>query len=371
MTDVLLVSGSWPPQACGVGDYSQVLSEQLASAGIAVKRFGSDRFSQLYAPSIIEEIERTDCDVIHIQYPTAGYGRSLTPSAIARRIRGRPVVVTLHEYAVFKPYRRAWFSSFARHCAARIFTTGEERALFEQRFPRRRGIDTIIEIGSNVPVSPSRPRRPNRVCYFGLIAPNKGLEAFVELARLARQSSSSLEFELIGAVPERFKRYADDIITQATAIGVDVSPQLPDQEVAAHLAAATFAYLPFPDGASAKRGTLAAAFVNGLMVATQHSAITPDWIRAATIDTAGPQDALSALTRLQANATGRGDLSRRVESAAHHFRWDAIADRHAELYEKLLHSPVADISSNDRKVEPPHSARSRRFSLTDDTARPQ
>ena len=40
--------------------------------------------------------------------------------------------------------RRAWFSPFARHCAARIFTTGEERALFEQRFPRRRGVDTTI-----------------------------------------------------------------------------------------------------------------------------------------------------------------------------------------------------------------------------------
>lgn len=348
MTNVLLVSGSWPPQVCGVGDYTQVLSQQLTKAGIAVRRFGSDRFSQLYAPSILEEIERTDCDLVHIQYPTAGYGRSLTPSAIARRIRSRPIVVTLHEYSVFKPYRRAWFSSFAGHCAARIFTTGEERALFEQRFPRRRGVDATIEIGSNVPAAAGRQRQPNLVCYFGLIAPNKGLEAFLDLARLARLSSSSLRFELIGAVPDRYRRYADDIIAQATATGITVSPQLPDHEVAAHLAEATFAYLPFPDGASAKRGTLAAAFVNGLMVATQHSVITPDWIRGATLDTASPQDALNALARLQANPTARADLSRRVETAARHFRWDAIADQHVALYQTLLQRPAATRATDGR-----------------------
>ncbi|MCW5691680.1 MAG: glycosyltransferase family 4 protein [Pseudolabrys sp.] len=372
MTKVLLVSGSWPPQVCGVGDYTQVLSHELASIGIGVERFASDRFSQLYAPSILDEIERTDCDLIHVQYPTAGYGRSLTPSAIARRIRSRPVVVTLHEYSVFKPYRRAWFSPFARHCAARIFTTGEERALFEQRFPRRRGVDTTIEIGSNVPSAADGRRQPNLVCYFGLIAPNKGLEAFLELARLARMSSSSLTFELIGAVPDRFRRYADDIITQATASGIKVAPQLPDHEVAAHLAGATFAYLPFPDGASAKRGTLAAAFVNGLIVATQHSTITPDWIKGATLETAGPQDALGALTRLQADPTARADLSRRVEKAARHFRWDAIADRHAALYESLLRSPL--ISNDSEKhggAELLRSSRPRKHALADGAIRPQ
>ncbi|KQY98115.1 hypothetical protein ASD45_19245 [Pseudolabrys sp. Root1462] len=341
MTTVLLVSGSWPPQVCGVGDYTQVLGHELAKAGVEVRRFASDRFSQLYARSILEEIESVDCDVIHIQYPTVGYGRSLTPSAIARVIRDRPVVVTLHEYSVFKPYRRAWFSPFAKHCAARVFTTDEERALFAQRFPRRGGIDATIEIGSNVPAAAGRPRLPDLVCQFGLIAPNKGLESFLELARLAGAAESGLTFEMIGAIPERHQRYADDIIAQAKTLGVKVLLQLPDHAVAERLATATFAYLPFPDGATAKRGTLAAAFVNGLIVATHHSRITPDWIRAATLDTATPQDALGALTHLQANATARADLRHRVATASDHFRWDAIADRHAALYQSLLERRAA------------------------------
>ncbi|MFA6264146.1 MAG: hypothetical protein WC670_00320 [Pseudolabrys sp.] len=336
MTTVLLVSGSWPPQVCGVGDYTHVLSEQLVKAGIAVRRFASDQFSRLYAPAIVQEIDRTDCDIVHIQYPTVGYGRSLTPSAIARSIRNRPVIVTLHEYSVFKPYRRAWFSPFSRHCAARVFTTDEERSLFERRFPRRGGTDTTIEIGSNLPAAARRQRQSNLVCHFGLIAPNKGLEAFLELTRLAGAAASSLTFELIGAVPDRHQHYADDIIKRAKALGITVSLQLPDHAVAERLAAATFAYLPFPDGATAKRGTLAAAFVNGLIVATKHSSITPDWIRAATLGAGTPQDALSALTRLQANAPACADLGRRIAAASGHFRWDSIADRHAALYQSLL-----------------------------------
>jgi len=357
MTKVLLVSGSWPPQVCGVGDYTQVLSQELEKAGVAVQRFASDRFSQIYARSILDEIEHADCDIVHIQYPTAGYGRSLTPSAIARTIRDRPVVVTLHEYSLFKPYRRAWFSPFARYSAARIFTTGEERALFEQRFPKRGGIDVTIEIGSNVPAAAARQRQPSQVCYFGLIAPNKGLETFLELAWLAGMASSSLTFEMIGAVPARHQRYADDMIERARALGVHVSLQLADHAVAGRLAAATFAYLPFPDGASAKRGTLAAAFVNGLIVATQHSPLTPDWIRSATLACASPQEALSALTRLQANATARADLGRRVATAARHFRWDAIADRHVALYQSLLQRPaVTDFAARRATRTSDHSA---------------
>src|SRR3569833_1581279 len=113
MTKVLLVCGSWLLFVCGVGVFSLVFCLVLEKVGVSVRRYASDRFSQLYARSILDEIEHADCDIVHIQYPTAGYGRSLTPSAIARTIRDRPVVVTLHEYSSFTPYRRAWFSPFA------------------------------------------------------------------------------------------------------------------------------------------------------------------------------------------------------------------------------------------------------------------
>lgn len=336
MTTVLMVSGSWPPQACGVGDYTERLCRELEQNDIGVMRFGDDRLSRIYSRAAIREADEAECDLIHIQYPTAGYGRSLTPSALPANVLDKPVVVTLHEYSVFRWYRRAWFSPYARNCAARIFTTDEERGLFERRFPNRGGMDVTIEIASNIPAAANAVRQPSRVACFGLIAPNKGLETFLDLCEIAHAASSDFTFDLIGAIPEQHRRYADAILQRASACNVRIAIDLPNDAVANRLATATYAYLPFPDGASGKRGTLAAALVNKLIVITRHSNITPDWIRTATLDAKGPEDALKALVRLQADRGRRETAAKQSALAASRLRWDVIARRHADLYRSLL-----------------------------------
>jgi glycosyltransferase involved in cell wall biosynthesis len=336
MTTILMVSGSWPPQVCGVGDYSEMLSRALEKRGASVLRYASDGFSRVYSRKIIGEIDTFDCDLIHIQYPTAGYGRSVTPSVLARTVRHKPVVVTLHEYALFRWYRRLWFSPFAHRCAARIFTMDNEQNLFQRRFPARRGLDLTIEIASNIPASAPTRRQSGRVCYFGLIWPGKGVEDFLDLCLAARANAADLTFELIGAVPEHHQRYADEILRRASACGVHISLGLPDEGVADRLANASFAYLPFPDGASVKRGTLAAAVVNGLIVVTRHSSITPEWIRWTTLEADTADDALDVILRLQNSSHFRSEMKTRVGQAATRFHWDTIARRHLDLYQRLL-----------------------------------
>jgi glycosyltransferase involved in cell wall biosynthesis len=340
MTTVLMISGTWPPQACGVGDYTERLCCELEQNDIAVARFADRKLSRPYSFDIIRKVKEAECDLVHIQYPTAGYGRSFTPSALPMIIRDRPVVVTLHEYSNFRWYRRPWFAPFAPGCSARIFTTDEERELFQRRFPARNGTDLTVEIASNIPVAASAARYPGRVSYFGLIAPNKGIEAFLDLCEAARESPHGLTFELIGAIPGQHRRYADAILKRASACDVLLSIDLPNGAVAKRLAASTFAYLPFPDGASAKRGTLAAAIVNGLIVITRHTPITPGWIRSATLDVRTPDDALDAIARLQQDGRHREAATKRSVLAASRFRWDAIAQRHAELYRNLLNIPA-------------------------------
>lgn len=342
MTTVLMVSGSWPPQACGVGDYTERLCRELEENGISVVRFADDRLSQLYSQGAVRRAAEADCDVVHIQYPTAGYGRSYIPAALPATLRNKPVVVTLHEYSVFRWYRRSWFSPYARHCAARIFTTDEERRLFERRFPDRSGADHTIEIASNIPVAPDVLRLANRMSYFGLIAPNKGIEAFLDLCEVAKAAGSGLVFDMIGAVPERHRHYADEILRRAAACNVDLAINLPDVAVAQRLATATYAYLPFPDGASAKRGTLAAAIVNKLIVITRHSELTPQWMRSATLDAQYPEEVLKLFARLQADAAFRDAAAKQTAQASARFRWDAIALRHGDLYESLLNEKLRE-----------------------------
>lgn len=335
MTKVLMVSGSWPPQACGVGDYTERLCCELEKGGVNVVRFADDGLSRLYSSKAVRRAHEADCDLVHVQYPTAGYGRSLTPSVLPSGVRNKPVVVTLHEYAVFRWYRRAWFLPYARYCAARVFTTDEERDLFQRRFPGRGGADLTIEIASNIPAAVNGARSPNRVAYFGLIAPDKGIEAFLGLCEIARVASSGLSFDLIGAVPVQHSRYAETILRRASACKVDVAIDLPNDAVAKRLAASTFAYLPFPDGASGKRGTLAAAIVNKLTVITRHSDITPGWIRSATLDAQRPEDALKLLLLLRTDSRQREAAARQSALVVPRFRWDTIAQRHADLYRRL------------------------------------
>lgn len=354
MTTVLLVSGSWPPQPCGVGDYSDRLARELEREGVSVIRFGNGDFAKPYSSGIVNEIRNIPCDLVHIQYPTAGYRRSFTPSALALRMHAKPVVVTLHEYASFRWYRRAWFAPFAQRCAARIFTVDEERALFESRFPERKGRDLTVEIGSNIPAAPRAARAPKRVCYFGLIAPDKGIDEFLDVAAASGAAGHGLSFELIGAVAERHRRYADGVLERAALYGVQASLNLAQDDVAGRLARATFAYLPFPDGASAKRGTLAAALVNGVIVVTRHSGITPEWIRTATVGVSSPDEALAALTQLAGDDARRAALDGRIARAASRLRWEAIAGRHAELYEHLLRPRAAEMAGDSM---PPPSAR--------------
>jgi hypothetical protein len=223
-------------------------------------RLSDPRLSHIYSRDVVRRATQARCDLVHIQYPTAGYGRSYTPAALPAAIRDRPVVVTLHEYSVFRWYRRNWFAPYARRCAARIFTTDEERQLFAQRFPRRCGVDDTIEIASNIP----------------------------------------------------------------------------DDAVAKRLASAGCAYLPFPDGASGKRGTLAAALINKLIVITRHSAITPAWIAAATLHAGDPASALSQLNSLLTNRAAWDTAAQKSSAVDGRYRWDSIARRHADLYQSLL-----------------------------------
>jgi glycosyltransferase involved in cell wall biosynthesis len=336
MATVLMVSGSWPPAACAVADYADLLCRHLEAAGVDVARYSHPHFSRPYSPAILNDIAASNCDIIHIQYPTAGYGRSFVPSAVPRRVRGKPVVVTLHEYALFRFYRKPWFAPFARYCATRVFVNPSDRALFQARFPKRNGFDTTIELASEIPVGAAADRTESKVIYLGPIAPHRGIEEYLEFCAIARTRSRNITAELIGAIPATHRRFAERVFSKARATGVDVACDLSHDEVASHLSQATFAYLPFPDGASTKRSSIAAAMLNGLAVITRHSALTPDWLRSVTVGVATPDEACQAIMRLGRDVLARRNLVQRAALTAKRFRWESITARHVELYGRLL-----------------------------------
>jgi glycosyltransferase involved in cell wall biosynthesis len=109
------VTGSLPPMKCGVGDYSYGLAVALAAEGADVGVLTDIRAKDAVAtknlevlpivshwslrglPMLASAMHRFSPDIVHIQYPTQGYGRNGAPALI-------PVIAFMMGAAVFQTW---------------------------------------------------------------------------------------------------------------------------------------------------------------------------------------------------------------------------------------------------------------------------
>jgi glycosyltransferase involved in cell wall biosynthesis len=114
---VMLIAGSFPPLHCGVGDYTCKLAAALAerpnlyvsvltSRGADAPKAGCfevlpvmQAWAMKDASSVVRAIEQFAPDVVHIQYPTQGYGDGSLPwlLPLIAFSMGRKIAQTWHE----------------------------------------------------------------------------------------------------------------------------------------------------------------------------------------------------------------------------------------------------------------------------------
>lgn len=338
---VLLITGSYPPAVCGIGDYTSVLERHLRAAGVDVTVFHDADWSSAGSLAVARAVRTQRADLYHLQYPTLGYGRSVSPSLLPLLVRSAPFVVTTHEFSIFRTIRRPWFLPFAARARAMIFTNEKDRDAFYRYARWSRAESAVIPIGSNIPAAPLQPREARRVTYFGQLAPQKGLEDFLVLAQLNNERNAGYHLTILGGVPDRYRDYAQTQLARAQELGIDTILDRPADEVAVHLARTSYCYLPFIDGASVKRGSLLAALTNQALVLTTHSDITPDWLRQATVCATGPDHALAELDRLEQSPHMRRAIEAQLGTLGPRFAWDDIARRHIELYRRIISTTAA------------------------------
>ena len=326
-----MLSGSWPPERCGVGDYAERLCVALKECGVETIRVGGPGFGVSAISEVKRRLSICRADILHIQYPTVGYGRSIAPALLAALPERRPIVATLHEFASFRFYRLPWFIPYALRADTVVFTNSIEHDSFRSRLPSIRADTEIIPIGSNIPVGSADARKSRSVCYFGLIMPGKGLEQVLELAQ--RLVPNGFEFTVIGSVPPHAAAYGAALVDRLRSAGARIFLDEEPAGVATLLSGQRYAFLPFPDGASDKRGSLLAAIVNGVRVIAPlgpaSTAPIRDWIMPAR-DAAAAARLLVDLTDGAMAWTGgaAGDLVTR-------YQWNSIAAQHAALYARI------------------------------------
>ncbi len=268
-----------------------------------------------------------------MQYPSVGYGRSILPQLLCLRIRP---VVTLHEFSHVRLPRQLASVPFILCASHLVFTSQVEAGHVRRVAPWLSGKSSVIPIGSNIrPQEHPVAREFNEVLYFGLISPRKGIEQVLEFASLARQGDAKLRVRILGQVAAQFQDYARHLIASAEGLPIIWTLDRSDIEVAEFLGRASVAYLPFPDGASDRRGSLKAALASGVVCISTEGKSVPDDMRRVLTFASNSRDALSKALELLADRARWSQLSSATASYSNSYKWGHIARRHLDLYESI------------------------------------
>jgi glycosyltransferase involved in cell wall biosynthesis len=375
---VLVITGTWPPMRCGVGDYSFMLCEHLARLGVSVQVLTSRQAQpdlRVSAHNRLEVLPRIETwgwgalgtvrrtveelkpHVVDIQWPTAAYGRSpavnLLPLSLRLLALKLPVVTTLHEVRNLPPWtrQRLWPTYLASH---RLIVV-DPLDLRYIHCPKSAGRCVHIPIGSNLPSTPAGFDRAAcrrdlglaesdfAVGFFGFANPPKGLETlFAALGRL-KGSRPGLKLLLLSQLSEDHA-YERRLLHELKHHGLEditLRPPYAEPRLAAEiLAAADCAALPFLDGVSVKRGSLMACLAQGLPIVTtvpargevgefQHGVNM--WL----VPPRDPEALAQALDRVWRDPDLRARLALGAWELARLFSWEDIARRQLEVFRQV------------------------------------
>ena len=330
---IAMVTGSYPPNVCGSGDYTERLVGALTTLGQSVEVVTGPDWRLSSVPAILKRITTSGADITHLQYPTVGYGRKLGPQLIAAVRRS---IVTLHEASQTHFLRRLSLLPLLvnRHT---IFTNRFEQAYVSGLAPWVRRRSSVIPIGSNVRIGRTcTKRRLDEVVYFGLIRPVKGLEQVLNFACVLTQRMPRMTVRIVGLALEEHATYLQGLRQASAGLPVVWDLGLSEEAVADVLAGAAIAYVPFPDGASERRGSLLALLANGVVTITTWGVQTPAALDQAVEYVSSPVEAVSVVHMLCQDSVRRRILSEQGKQYAAGFSWLDIANQHIQLYRSVL-----------------------------------
>jgi len=329
------VIGPCPEGKCGVGDYTRLLATALEHNGVNTEILECPGRSAFRAFRLRAAIKRFRPDITHIQYPTAGFGKGLTPQLLSMLT---PSVLTVHEMEGTHLLRRLSFYPLWLRTRHVIFTCESNRQYALRWAPWLREMSSVVPLPSNIPARPhgGNAHPTAEVVHFGLVRPDKGIEDVLELARLAFEGHLPVTFRVVGSSPAQHATYLSGVQRASVALPVIWDLDLSAEAVADRLAQATVAYMPFPDGASERRASLLATLANGLPVITTKGRFTPPGLEGAVWFCSSPREALAAAQALLEAPVLREKLAARGRQYAEKFSWESIAQSHITIYEQLL-----------------------------------
>lgn len=269
---IVFVTGSYPPQFCGVGDYTfKLLSCLNKKEEFSFDLFYKSEWSLKYFLKYFKELLFKKADFYHFQYPTEGYGYSLLPLFLIFLLPRKNTVITIHELSS-RNLLAYIYTLLLVFFSKTVIVSNELEKKHASRFLFNSNKIKVIPIASNINASDfSKNKFVDReidLAYFGHIRPLKGIEDFIETVSFLPKNR---EVALIGQSLKNYELFFDEIKEKSEKLKIKVIANKEANEVADILSNVKIVYLPFPDGVSNRRGTLLASIQNGCLVVSTES----------------------------------------------------------------------------------------------------
>ncbi len=358
---VLLISGSFPPMKCGVGDYTAQLANSLAIlpntyvgvlADVAVEGTTLDSPIDIFpiahgwgfrdVPVILRTARQWQPDIVHIQFPGNGY-KSNMPWLLPTLLLSLnvPVVQTWHNYY---EYVRFWHNLpntllpgglvVVRPHYKENMPNWYRRLIAHKQFRYIPNASAIPQVTlSSVEQVALKAQWTNNgralLVYFGFSFPPKGVDLLFDIADPA-QHQLVIVSDLKPDNP--YHQHILERARQPVWANQAVTPGfLPAAEAARLLAIADAVVLPFREGGGSWNTSIQGAALQGTFVLTT-SFERHGYDSEENIYYAHPEN-LSDLRQALSTYLGRRNS---LEAARRFAKWESIADAHLELYHRLI-----------------------------------
>jgi len=315
-----LVTGEYPPDQGGVGDFTTQLGRALADLGHEVHVIAAKSQTpnpKLQNPTsgvvvhrvvegwgwgcwrqVLEVAQELRVEVLNLQYQAAAYRMHPAINFVPPRHDRPPVVATFHDLNVpylfpkAGPLRWHVVRMLARRADGVIVTNREDYVRLEREIPSARL--SLIPIGSNIPPAPppgyDRDAERARwgvgpgdllLGYFGFLNESKGGEELMQALALLVERGVSAHLLMVGgrlgSSDPTNRAYAERVEDLIADLGLDErvhwTGYTGPEQVSAGLLATDACVLPYRDGVSFRRGTLHACLAHGRAVVTTRPAV--------------------------------------------------------------------------------------------------
>lgn len=276
MDKIIIITGSYPPDPCGVGDYTQKIVEELKKdkkINIEVLKIGKFNLKESY--NTFKYLNKHKNTIKLLQYPTLGYGWNILPQILSLFF-SKNMYINLHEFSQRKPKAKLATKIFFFSKAHIIFTTEDERIIALNSNKKLSTRSSVIRIASNIEFVREEKKEIDLI-YFGIIMPNKGLEDFIDVVKELRKQNKEDKVLIIGRKQNETINYFEKILLLCKEYNIEIVVDSTNEKVAKLLASSKIAFLPFPDGVTFRRGSFLACLGNKVKVISYPNVTSSDY----------------------------------------------------------------------------------------------